>query len=69
MREHEMRIERSPSGEGSAENWVRKTFVKEVSVYRSRHPQIKLIVVIDADTRTVQERLMQLDQALKDGAK
>jgi hypothetical protein len=66
---NEMRIERSPSGEGSAENWVRKAFVKEVSVYRSRHAKTKLIVVIDADTRTVQERLTQLNQALTDGAK
>ena len=49
----EMRIERSPSGEGSAENWVRKTFIKEVNVYRSRHARTKLIVVIDADACTV----------------
>jgi DNA polymerase III psi subunit len=69
MREHEIRIEISPSGEGSAENWVRKTFAKEVSAYRSRHAQTKLIVVIDADTGTVQERLRQLDQALKDSGK
>ena len=68
-REHEIRIYRSPSGVGSAENWVRKTFVKEVSVYRSRHAQTKLIVVIDADTTTVQERMRQLDQALKDSEK
>ncbi len=65
----EMRIERSPSGEGSAENWVRKTFIKEVNVYRSRHARTKLIVVIDADACTVQERLTQLDHALRDAAK
>lgn len=29
---HEIRVEQSPSGRGSAENWVRKRFVQEVSV-------------------------------------
>jgi len=67
--EREMRIERSPSGEGNAEGWVRKTFVKEVNVYRGRHAKTALIVVIDADTHTVQERWRQLDQALEDGGK
>ncbi len=66
-----LRIERSPSGEGSAESWVRKTFVREVNAYRSRsrHTQTALIVVIDADTGTVHDRLRQLDQALKDSRK
>ncbi len=67
--DREMRIERSPSGEGNAEGWVRKTFVKEVNVYRSRYAKTALIVVIDADTHMVQDRLTQLDQALRDGGK
>ena len=69
IKEHEIKIYRSPSGRGSAENWVRKTFSKEVSVYRGRHARTKLIVVIDADTNTVRERLKQLDQALHDSGK
>jgi len=67
MGERDMRIERSPSGD--AKVWVRKTFVKEVNVYRGRHAKTALIVVIDADTHTVQERWRQLDQALEDGGK
>jgi hypothetical protein len=67
--ERDMRIERSPSGEGDAKAWVRKTFVKEVNVYRGRHAKTALIVVIDADTHTVQDRWRQLDQALEDGGK
>jgi hypothetical protein len=59
-----MRIECSPSGEGSAENWVRQEFVKEVRVYRSRHARTALIVAIDADANTVQNRQRQLDDAL-----
>jgi hypothetical protein len=62
-----IRIERSQSGD--AKVWVRKTFVKEVNVYRSRHAKTALIVVIDADTHTVQDRWRQLDQALEDGGK
>ena len=64
MGPREIRIERSPSGRGSAEQWVRKTFIKETSVYRNRHAQTKLIVVIDADIHLVEERLRQLDHAL-----
>jgi hypothetical protein len=40
---HQMRIETSPSGEGSAESWVRKRFVTEVSAYRSRRARTALI--------------------------
>ncbi len=69
MKPHEMRFRRSPSGKGSAEHWVKKAFVEETSVFRNRHAQTKLIVVIDADAHTVQERLRQLDQALRDSAK
>jgi hypothetical protein len=65
------RIESSPSGKGSAESWVRKSFAKEVSAYRIRQAKAStaLIVVIDADTHTVQDRLNQLDQALRDAGK
>lgn len=69
LRSDEVRIERSPLGEGSAENWVRKKFVTEVSYYRRRQASTALIVVIDADTHTVKDRITQLDQALRDGGK
>jgi len=69
--EHQIRITRSPSGRGNAEGWVRTRFVIEVNVYRKRQTRTltALIVVIDADTHTVQDRLQQLDQALKDSGK
>ncbi len=69
MGEREMRIERSPSGRGNAEGWVRKTFVKEVNVYRSRPAKTALIVVIDADAHTVQDRWKQLDGAIEEAGK
>jgi hypothetical protein len=61
-----MRIVKSPSGLGSAEQWVREQFAIEVGEYRGRHAETKLIVLIDADTQTVHQRLQQLDLALKD---
>jgi hypothetical protein len=64
LEQHAIRIEISTSGDASA--WVRKRFAKEVRAYRSRKAKTALIVVIDADTGTVQERWRQLDQALKD---
>lgn len=58
---------RSPSGAGSAEQWVRARFAKEVSAYRTRRAKAAtaLLLVIDADTHAVPTRLAQLDQALR----
>ncbi len=63
---HAMRIVKSPSGAGSAEQWVRERFAIEVEAYRGRQAKTKLIVLIDADTRSVQYRISQLDQALRE---
>jgi len=66
MELHQVRFERSPSGQGSAEGWVRTKYAKEVTAYRNRQARAAtaLIVMIDADTHTVQGRLAQLSQAL-----
>jgi hypothetical protein len=69
LKRYAIRIHRSPSGQGSAESWVLKRFVEETNVYRSRQARTALIVMVDADTRTVQDRLNQLDQALTDSGK
>jgi hypothetical protein len=68
---HETRIKPPASGVGSAESWVRNNFAKEVSAYRLRQRRVKtaLIVVIDADNHSVQDRWKQLDQVLKDAQK
>ncbi len=66
---HQIRVSRSQSGRGSAEHWVRASFVRETSIYRARQAKTALIVMIDADINTVQDRLIQLDQALKDNGK
>ena len=59
----EIRVVQSPSGAGSAEAWVRKQFVQEIRVYRGRHAQTELIVLVDVDSLSVKERLSQLDDA------
>lgn len=71
LKDHAIRIPPSPAGRGSAENWVRKEFVKDAEAYRIRQARARtaLIVMIDADTFTVQDRFSQLDQALLDSGK
>jgi len=68
MERHQVRFERSPSGEGSGERWVRTRFVREVNAYRSRRAKAAtaLIVMIDADTHTSQKRLQHLSQTLRE---
>jgi hypothetical protein len=62
---HAIRIVKSPSGAGSAEQWVRERFPIEVEACRTRQAQTKLIILIDADKYTVQQRIQQLDQTLQ----
>jgi len=55
----EIRVEKSPAATGSAEQWVRETFPKELEIYRNRSHKAAtgLIAVIDADTMEVLERM------------
>ncbi len=68
---HAITAKRSPSGLGSAENWVRKQFPREVSSCRNRQTraQSALIVIVDADTHTVRHRITQLDAMLTEARK
>jgi len=68
VRDSPVRFRQPPPGHGSAESWVRKRFAEETNEYRRRQARAgtALIVMIDADTHTVQDRLTRLDQALKD---
>ncbi len=63
---HAIRIKHSPSGRGSAEQWIRAMFATEVKAYRIRQARAAtvLIAMIDADAHTVQQRLNQLAQSL-----
>jgi hypothetical protein len=62
------RVEIAPSGSGSAEQWVREHFAKELKALRSYgQERVGLIVVVDGDTVGVSERKKQLDEAAKNG--
>jgi hypothetical protein len=58
----EIRVEKSPTAGGSAEQWVRQTFPEELRIYQQRKQRAAsaLIVIIDADTYTVQQRINEL---------
>ena len=66
----EVRIVPFPAGRGSAEQWVRNRFAVEVSAYRHRRDgkkaQTELIVMTDADTLSVDERITQSGEALRE---
>lgn len=62
----QLTIEVSPSGQGSAERWVRENFARQTGKCRARNARAVtgMFVMLDADTKTVQERLAALDNAL-----
>ena len=61
-KKRQFRVEKSPSGRGSAEQWVRNAYVKELITYRARHGNHVVVILIDGDGGTVQERIQQLDK-------
>jgi hypothetical protein len=63
---HQMRIEVSPSGEGSGEQWVRKNFARQARICRARNANnaTGMFVLLDADKQSVQKHLSELDAAL-----
>ncbi len=65
-----IRVEKNPAGRGAGEQFVRGTYPDEVKAHRRRtaYQTVALIAVIDADTRTVEERMRWLDKMLVDDA-
>lgn len=61
----ELRVEKSPKARGSAGQWVREEFQKELKVYRQRkqHAASGLIAMVDADTKDVQDRINEIEAA------
>lgn len=60
-----IRVEKSPSALGSAEQWVREEFPHELMAYRQRRQRAAsaLIAMIDADNKTVQDRIDEFEEA------
>jgi hypothetical protein len=64
----DIRVERAPTGRGSAKDWVTKNYPNEVRVHRrkaSYQDNIGIVVGTEADEKTVQERCRMLDSALE----
>jgi hypothetical protein len=57
----------APKGEGSGEHYVRRRYPQEVHAYRTHCNRINiaLVVLLDADTRSLDERHKQLDGELE----
>mgnify|MGYP005853612937 CR=1 FL=1 len=59
-------VKKSPTGEGSGEQFVKNNFSKEVSAYRSKnYLNICLIAIIDADNHSVDEIRKDLIECLE----
>jgi hypothetical protein len=57
---HDIRLEDLPNGRGCGEQWVRERYAKAVARFRARRARTALVVVVDADTHSVTDRLGQL---------
>ena len=69
FRNHEMYFVPEPDGRGSGEQFVRKSYAREVKAYRAHpHKTAGVLVLIDADTKSLPERHVQLEKELKDAA-
>lgn len=55
-------VKKSPAAAGSAEQWVRQNFPAELRVFRSPLVRSALLIMVDADSCTVTERLHQFEQ-------
>jgi len=64
----EIRVEKSPGGAGSGEQWVRTRFPKELRAYRERTKKAAsvLLVMMDADTFEVRSRITFLEQICRE---
>lgn len=54
------------SGRGSGAQWVINRYSAEIEAYCARHAKKWLIVVIDADAKSVQDRINELSKQLLD---
>ena len=64
---HKIRVVSCPAGTQSGEQFVRERYPVELRACRSKaaHLAIKLVIVLDADKRTVEERSLQLLESLR----
>jgi hypothetical protein len=63
-----MRVEKAPSAKGSAEQWVRERFSRELLACRKRNAKTStvLVTIIDGDAKKTEERIRELADRCKD---
>lgn len=69
VKSHQMRIEISPSGRGSGEQWVRAKYADHVKICRRRNAskgRTALLIMLDADLNTLRYRLNAFSKTLSD---
>lgn len=64
-RDHQVRIRTAGPGDGSAVQYVRNQFGAELKEHLSRHVSQALMVMVDADYRSVRERVAEFDSQCK----
>lgn len=60
---YQVRVERSPSGRGAADQFVEQQYVTELAAFRATHVATTLVVLTDGDAVGVDERMRRLDKA------
>ena len=58
----DIRVQKSPHGRGAGEQWVRVRYPTELRELRRRHADRALVVMVDADRRTVAQRHQAFDE-------
>jgi hypothetical protein len=65
-----LRVQINPDpGKGSGEQYVRRNYPKEVKAFRTNYsaqPDTRLVVMIDADTHSVEKRCQEMDRLLQE---
>lgn len=63
--QYQIRVKRSPGGQGAADRFVQEMYVMELEACRRTHVATTLLVLTDGDAVGVNGRLRRLDEACK----
>jgi hypothetical protein len=59
------RVEKGPKGRGAGDNWVIRRFPAELAALRRAHRSARLVVMVDGDGHSPQERRAEIDDACR----
>lgn len=61
----DIRVPAYPRGKGSAEQWVRAAYIRELATYHKKFRSYAFIAITDGDKLGVENRQKQIEQACK----